>query len=159
MASQSTHPAARWYHRNKERELQKRKKYYRANLDRWSVYQNRYYETNREHDLDRQQRLRWANPERTLLRNAKGRAKLKGLPFDLTLQDITIPERCPVFDIPIIIGGECKENSPSLDRVSPKLGYIKGNVRVISWKANRKKQDSTIDELEKIIAYMRASLP
>lgn len=47
-------------------------------------------------------------------------------------------------------------DSPSLDRVIPELGYVPGNVIVISWRANNLKRDATIEELEAVIAYMRA---
>ena len=33
--------------------------------------------------------------------------------------------------------------SPSLDRIKPHIGYIRGNVRVISYQANRIKCDCT----------------
>jgi hypothetical protein len=45
---------------------------------------------------------------------------------------------------------ENKNHSPSLDRIFPELGYTKGNVRVISWRANWIKNNSTIEEIEKL---------
>ena len=41
-------------------------------------------------------------------------------------------------------------DSPSLDRIFPESGYTKGNVRVISWRANWIKNNSTIEEIEKL---------
>ena len=84
-------------------------------------------------------------PERIevrLLRGARLRAKKKGLPFDISLEDIFIPKKCPLTDLELksyegIAGKQGpKFNSPTLDRVLPELGYIKGNVRVISSLAN-----------------------
>ena len=49
-------------------------------------------------------------------------------------------------------------NGASIDRVVNTLGYIKGNVRVISRRANRMKGDSTIDDLMRMIAYMRGEI-
>jgi len=51
--------------------------------------------------------------------------------------------------------GVFAHHSPSLDRVVPNLGYVKGNVHVISWRANSLKKNATIEELEKIIQYMK----
>jgi len=94
--------------------------------------------------------------EKRLLSDAKRRAKRNGLEFDLTVDDIVIPEVCPVLGIPIHRDCEmtARNNSPSLDRIDNSKGYVKGNVRVISWRANAIKRDSTIEELKKIIEYM-----
>jgi hypothetical protein len=64
------------------------------------------------------------------------------------MQAIVIPAVCPVLGIPIVLGEQRSENSPSLDRITPKLGYVPGNVRVISDKANRLKGDRTLGELQ-----------
>ena len=79
---------------------------------------------------------------------AKRRAKRKGLPFNIQLSDISIPERCPLLDIPL---QDCKgaagDTSPSLDRLLPHLGYVKGNIIVISHRANQIKNCASVDEL------------
>jgi len=82
-----------------------------------------------------------------LLTKAKSRAQATGRAFDLGLDDITIPETCPVLGIPL--------DQPSLDRFDNSLGYVKGNVRVISLRANRLKGDATVEEVEAILRYMR----
>ena len=87
---------------------------------------------------------------------AKQRAKNKNLSFTISLEDVIIPERCPVFDTEFDFNS--KLNVPTLDRVVNELGYIKGNVQVISAKANRLKNNSTIEELEKILNYMKNSI-
>jgi hypothetical protein len=62
---------------------------------------------------------------------------------------------CPVFGLELDWFAEArKENSPSFDRVDPKLGYIKGNVQIISARANRIKNDGTAEEHRLIAAYM-----
>ena len=49
-----------------------------------------------------------------------------------------------------------QDNSPTLDRIVPELGYVPGNVAVISWKANRLKGNNTDPELfEKVAKYIR----
>lgn len=97
------------------------------------------------------------NPHGVLYWNAFTRAKKLCIPFSIDKNDIVIPDRCPILDIPLEKSfGKMSDNSPSLDRVIPSLGYIKGNVRVISFRANRLKSDCSIDELKKILAYMES---
>lgn len=99
-------------------------------------------------------RAKW--PEH-VLRAAKYRAKKIGVPFDLLPSEIVVPAICPVLGIPLShkIGyGPCN-HSPSLDRVVPELGYVRGNVVVISGRANRIKYDATPEELERVAAYAR----
>lgn len=88
-----------------------------------------------------------------MLRHAKKRAEENGVPFNLTLDDIVIPEVCPIFGLTLTFGGG--EARPTLDRVRPELGYVPGNVLVISGRANRIKSDATLTELEKLTEYMR----
>jgi hypothetical protein len=92
--------------------------------------------------------------------NTKHRASRSGIPFNLEESDIVIPHRCPILDIPLFKStkGHPDNNSPSLDRVVPELGYVKGNVRVISFRANKLKSNLTIGELERIIAYIRGEI-
>ena len=87
-------------------------------------------------------------PEYWMFHKAMSRAKEQNVPFNITLDDIVIPSLCPLLDIPLSVGkkNSC-DNSPTLDRLVPSLGYVKGNVMVISNKANRIKNNATIDEL------------
>lgn len=86
--------------------------------------------------------------------NAKLRASRQSLPFDIDVSDIIIPEQCPVLGIPLQVGvGRPTDNSPTLDKIIPELGYVKGNVIVVSYKANRIKTDATIDELRKVANF------
>lgn len=86
---------------------------------------------------------------------AKKRARDFKLDFNIEISDIEIPEFCPILGIKLIAGiRKCSDNSPSLDRVNPKRGYIKGNIKIISLRANRLKQDSNIEELKNIIKYI-----
>lgn len=86
--------------------------------------------------------------------NAKATAKRRGVPFSLTPDDVPeASERCPVLGIPLIDSDERSPGSPSLDRVIPSNGYVSENVRVISDRANRMKQDATTDETLSIAAY------
>jgi len=93
---------------------------------------------------------------RFLLTSAKCRAKKKNLQFSLTKEDIIVPEKCPVFDIPLYYSkGGKTDNSPTLDRINNKRGYTKDNVVVISFKANRIKSNATVEELEKLVNFYK----
>ena len=87
---------------------------------------------------------------------AKKRAKNKNLPFDIEVSDIIIPEFCPVLGLKLEVNDGLKQhNSPSLDRIIPSLGYVKGNIQVISDRANTLKSNGTLEEFEKLVEYMR----
>jgi len=93
-------------------------------------------------------RLLWLN-------NTKLRAKRKGVPFDITLEDLEFPDVCPVLGIPLIArAGKFHDNSPSIDRIVPEKGYVKGNVQIMSYRANRIKCHASLDELRRIVAFM-----
>ena len=85
--------------------------------------------------------------EYRLWSGAKRRARDAGLPFDIDWRDIHIPDTCPLLEIPIVSGSTTTDNSPSIDRIIPSKGYVKGNIMVISHKANRIKSNATIDEI------------
>lgn len=89
---------------------------------------------------------------------SKSRAAAKGVPHRLTLNNIpSIPDTCPVLGIPLYPSkGKATDNSPSLDRIDPALGYVPGNVAWISNRANRIKNDATADELASVTKWLRS---
>ena len=92
--------------------------------------------------------------QKNLLRWAKGRSKRTGVPFTITLEDIIIPKVCPVLNIPLFCGdGKATSNSPTLDRVVPDIGYVPGNVLVISQRANYLKGNASWKEISMIADY------
>ncbi len=94
------------------------------------------------------------NPIRQMLINARGRAKRKGLEFNLTALDISVPAVCPVLGIPLFITpGRVTDNSPSLDRVDNLKGYVRGNVIVVSFRANTIKTSATVEEMRMVAAF------
>ncbi|RWZ87313.1 MAG: hypothetical protein EO766_12370 [Hydrotalea sp. AMD] len=94
-----------------------------------------------------------------LLSRVKGRAKHKGIEFNITLDDIVIPTHCPILGIPLDFNkGHSRDSTPSIDRIDNKLGYIKGNIAVISMKANRLKSDASISDVRAILSYMEQHL-
>lgn len=96
----------------------------------------------------------------TLLGSAKYRAKRDGLPFLITHTDIVIPAYCPILKVELARSttGKVTNASPSLDKIIPELGYVPGNVRVISAEANRLKDANTIATLEALLAYCRGEI-
>lgn len=111
-------------------------------------------------DYDKEYRAKWAeqNPKRIMLRSAKSRSQRDGINFNLTDADFDIPDTCPVLGIPLFKVGGRTDNSPSLDRIDNDKGYEKGNVCVISWRANQLKSNGTAEEHRLIAEYMKEHL-
>jgi hypothetical protein len=76
------------------------------------------------------------------------------------LETMEVPEYCPVFGIKLNYDGVEKQgwtrtdNSPSIDRIDSSKGYTADNIQIISWRANRIKNDSTPEELRKLADFM-----
>ncbi|AMR79437.1 MULTISPECIES: hypothetical protein [Cupriavidus] len=93
---------------------------------------------------------------RLLLKSSRYRAKRGGLRHTLTLADIYVPDRCPVLGLRLIPSkGRAGPNSPSLDRIDSRKGYVPGNVIVVSWRANELKKNATLLEMERVAAFYR----
>ena len=100
------------------------------------------------------ERVKCKSPESKMLARAKSRAKSRGIEFSISLDDINIPERCPIMDFELEVHkGRLQKNSPSLDRIDPDKGYVKGNVWVISSLANIIKGQATPEELATFVNY------
>lgn len=86
--------------------------------------------------------------EQCMWASARYRSKQNGWPFNLDIQDIVIPPCCPVLGIELRRGkGKLIDCSPTLDRIKPELGYVRDNVRVISYRANRMRGNASAAEL------------
>jgi hypothetical protein len=92
-----------------------------------------------------------------MLMSARTRAKRDGIVCDIQIEDIIIPDKCPLLGVPFDMHATRfkKSLSPSLDRKNPKLGYTKDNIWVISYRANTVKSDLTLQELEVLVANLR----
>ena len=85
-----------------------------------------------------------------ILARTKKRAKCKNIDFNLDESDIIIPKICPILEVPLVIGTKGNyEYSPSIDRIDNTKGYIKGNIQIISKKANFMKNSASQEELIK----------
>jgi hypothetical protein len=99
------------------------------------------------------------HPEENIWRETKKRARQRQIPFNIEVADIIIPKMCPITGIELSFGvGVVHDGSPSLDRIIPDKGYVKGNCFIISSKANRMKQENTLEDLQKIISYIQERL-
>ena len=110
------------------------------------------------HDRQYRENAACRNPVYLMLWGAKKRAKEDGVPFSIEAHHVVIPDFCPLLGIPLQRAtGFRSAGSPSLDRILPELGYVPGNVWVISYRANQIKNDATLDELRSIVAGLEAT--
>ena len=90
----------------------------------------------------------------------KNHAKKHNIPFTVTLEYVLslITDTCPILGIPLswtVRSKTVTENSPSLDRIIPELGYVEGNVCWVSARANTIKNSGTAEEHRKIYEFMK----
>jgi hypothetical protein len=88
----------------------------------------------------------------TIYRRLKKSAKKRGLDFDLSLpflNEMSYPMTCPILGIPLKYDNrELMDDSYTIDRIDSSQGYIDGNIWVISWRANRAKNDLSARDLK-----------
>jgi hypothetical protein len=98
----------------------------------------------------RRAKARTRDPRQCMLVAARTRAKRRGLPCTITIDDIVIPSHCPILGMPLAVKTGSKgsaDHSPSLDAIEPDKGYIAGNVQVISMLANQMKSSANLEQL------------
>lgn len=79
-----------------------------------------------------------------LYTRSRARAQSEGMDFNITQEDIIVPDICPILKTPF----EYKTYyTASLDRIDSLKGYVKGNIQVLSHKANAMKNSATDSEL------------
>lgn len=111
----------------------------KAHWDKWGKKEDT--------DLYREQRSKW--------RAKKYNARRQGISFSIPFNEVFFPTHCPVLGIELNFFAEgCQENSPSFDRLDSSKGYEIGNVVVMSWRANRIKNDGTLEDLKKIVNFL-----
>lgn len=83
---------------------------------------------------------------RMALNAARARSVKRGIAFDLTLADLGSPTSCAATGIEFDLSRSFTTGNifgPSLDRIDPSLGYVKGNVRVVCHGYNLAKHTGT----------------
>ena len=110
-------------------------------------YRKQYYIDNCDEIAEKTFNHRVNNIKKYKIKEAKIRANELNIECSITEDDFILNEICPILDISLFVSkGTCTDNSISIDRIDNKLGYIKGNVRIISHKANTSKSNSTREE-------------
>lgn len=129
-------------------------------------YANKRYKHAKENDPELLEKLRKGPRERArrlarelttaerLCKRIRARCVQTGILFDMAPDDIVVPDVCPVLGIPLVSFSHNKGEQPSVDRMIPALGYVRGNVNVISHRANALKSDATSDELRAVADWM-----
>ena len=121
-----------------------------------------YYVANKDQVLTKRRNDRAKDPRQCLLNSARARAKKLGVLCTITKDDIRVPAKCPVFGIPLAVKSGslgAGHNSPTIDRLDPKKGYIPSNIAVISMLANRMKGNATSAELRRIADWVDDRCP
>ena len=144
---------------NKEKKVEYDKKYRQDNKEKIAKYR----QDNKEKIVESLKKYRQNNKEKLIVRWAKTRANKNNVPFDIDEDYIKKiwPKHniCPIFKIKLEQSNlYTGDQSPSLDRIIPKLGYVKGNVQIMSHKANRIKNNATFEELVIIGKYYEKQL-
>jgi len=92
-----------------------------------------------------------------LYNHLKNSAKKRNIPFSLTLTDLnnlSFPLTCPVLGIKLQWNtGNPKDNSYSIDRIDSTKGYEIDNIIVISYRANKLKNNASLNELNLIAGF------
>jgi hypothetical protein len=149
VAAKRKNRLAIYYQANKEK-IKKASRVYRlANSDKWRKSNHDFY-----HRTKRD--IAGLSNIKRLVSRAKARARKNGILFNITFEDIVMPQTCPALGIPLFPGEGCMcDNSPSIDRIVGSKGYTKGNVIIVSLKANRIKTDATPEEIMAVAVFYR----
>lgn len=89
---------------------------------------------------------------------ARTRARKSGVPFNITNEYIhaIYTGVCPVLGAQLVVGtGRTHKFSPSIDKFVPELGYVEGNVAIVSHRANAIKSDASAEEIEKVLNWVK----
>lgn len=149
------------YNKNKNTEYARR--YRKKNREQHRALMRKQYYKHREALLPKMREYatnrRKRDPRLSLFEGAKRRAKQYSLPFTIAIDDIIIPELCPVLGIPIVIGGKANDpHLPSLDRNIPELGYTPDNITVMSLRANSLKKNATLEEVTALYEWFTSNV-
>ena len=94
----------------------------------------------------------------SMVGGAKRRAAEYNLPFDraAVVEFLKrLPTHCPALGIKLNPGGGRSYDSPTLDRIRPELGYVKGNLALLSSRANAIKNDASAAEVQMVADWLK----
>lgn len=135
--------------KNRKKISLNKKKYATDNKDKIKIYREKFYLKNKDKLNEQMKTYYKDNRNVYLFLKSKRRAREDGIEFNISIEDIVIPEYCPLLNIKLTneLGyGQLKTNS-SIDRIDSTKGYVKGNIQVISRQANTMKSNATREEL------------
>jgi hypothetical protein len=76
--------------------------------------------------------------------------------WNIEFNDLSFPTHCPILGIELNYSASYRsDDSPSFDRIDSSKGYVKGNVAIMSWRANRIKNDGTAEEHQLIANFIK----
>lgn len=95
----------------------------------------------KEKEAEYQRKYRRTHRAKDLIRHARERSTLRGLPFDLDHHTQEVQARisrgaCEVTGLPLNLDGGRTWDSPSLDRIVPAAGYLYENIRIVCHAVN-----------------------
>lgn len=132
--------------------------YYKLHTPRRLLIGKKYREQHKETIKEKRLTKYKENIPKYLIRSSKIRSKKNNMIHTINESDIIIPTHCPVLGIPLFYkrtGGLPNNNSPSIDRIDNNKGYTKDNIVIVSRRANVLKNNATLEELEKIVAFYK----
>lgn len=100
--------------------------------------------------LEIEQILKWKTDPLTsikkyILRLSKNHARVKQIEHLITIDDIHIPNKCPILNIPFDTSSN--KYGYSIDRIDNSKGYLPNNIAIISNLANTMKNQASFKEL------------
>ncbi len=148
---------ARMSHNNSRR--RHKDKINRINREAYVLHKPRIRATQSKYLRNRREKARSGDKAihaQILFKAIRYRAKRKGIPFNIEASDIVISDLCPVLGLKLEMSlRQMSPASATVDRIEPAKGYTKGNIIVVSLKANVIKSDATVDELLRVAHFYK----
>lgn len=108
--------------------------------------------------VDAKAAWRSKNPLKAIFATKRANAKHVAMPFTLRFEDIEWPERCPALGTLLEYAGSAGQRdprvTPSFDRIDSSLGYVRGNVQIISQAANMIKNQFSPREIRLVADWL-----
>jgi hypothetical protein len=147
-----------WVADHPEQARQNRRDYDASHPEKVKKQRKDYRDSHKEYFSKKQKEHVAENPEKYMMYEARKRARKFGLECTITPKDIVVPEFCPILGLKLERGkvDKNRDNTPSLDRIVPEIGYIPSNIAVMSYRANRIKNNGTAEEHRLIADWMDA---
>lgn len=145
-----------WKRKNREKMLEAHKEYYERNKEKIKIKNKMWQKENKEKVLENAKKYKEKRRQEDICYFLYEKVQASKKEKDISIKDIQeiykIDNLCPILRVPLRRG---TRYTPTVDRIDPTKGYIKGNIQVISWLANRMKSDATKEEL---IAFAKGIL-